>query len=421
MDIGINNGLDHNRNRLRDEIVEEEEKKRGRRDESLESGNMHHSRVRSISPMSRASRFGEPKVKNLPIGKRDENWTIEVIGEMVLKYLKHFVPPVFGWAPKYQLRWFLNDLLAGLSSGVYGIPQCMALGVLAGLTPVEGLYASLAPSIVYILLGPSRSVSIGPSSVGSLMVGGAVMGSKNPALMATTLAFFMGVIFLALGLLRVGFLASLISRPVVVGYTAAAALIVDSTQVKHILGLKGVASHSNIIQFFQIYIPAIKKGPINGWATIISLTSLFVLISMAKFLPKRLKSIPAPVLVTILSILITWGFKLNINAGITIVGDIPSGLPVPSMPFVDSKELASIAPSLIVISAISIVELVSISKTFAVKVGTTVNTNTELVAVGAAAIIGSFFKTYPISASFSRTALNHNAGAKSQLSNVVRN
>jgi hypothetical protein len=121
----------------------------------------------------------------------------------------------------------------------------------------------------------------------------------------------------------------------------------------------------------------------------------------------------------VLWILLTWGFKLNKIAGIAIVGNIPSGLPVPQLPFAPAKELSTLVGSLIVISAISLVEIVSISKTFAVKAGTIINTNTELIAVGAAAVIGSFFRAFPISASFSRTALNDSAGAKSQFSSVV--
>lgn len=368
--------------------------------------------ARSQSQVNLESRFGAPRVRNLP----KERTAKLQIGVLVFSYLSQFIPPVFTWAKNYQLRWFLKDLIAGLSTGVYGIPQTMALGVLAGLTPVYGLYSCLAPSIVYILLGPSRSMSVGPVSVISLMVGNAVISSPHPALLATTLSFFMGVAFLVLGFLRVGFLATLISRPVVVGFTAAAAVLVNTTQVKHFLGLK-VKSNNNLVQWFQWVPSAIKKGPVNGWAAIMGLTCLFFLVSL-RFHP-RLRSVPGPVIVSVICILITWGFQLQKSAGLAIVGAIPSGLPEAALPWIPAKEMAAMVPNLIVISAISLVELVSISKTFAVKAGTIISTNSELVAVGAAAFIGSFFRTYPISASFSRTALNDSAGAKSQLSAVV--
>jgi SulP family sulfate permease len=364
--------------------------------------------------MGKPSQFGQPRVKNLSRSVNKPEWSIFVL---ILSYLKQMIPPVFTWAPKYQLGWFWKDFVAGLSTGVYGIPQTMALGVLAGLTAVDGLYTSLAPAIVYVLLGPSRSMSVGPVSVISLLVGNAIASSASPALVATSINFFMGVIFLGLGFLRVGFLSTLISRPVVVGFTSAAAVLVDTTQVKHVLGLKA-ATNANLIDFFQIIVPAIKKGPINGWATLIALSCLFFLISL-RFHP-RLKPVPGPVVVTVLWILLTWGFQLNKTAGLTVVGNIPSGLPVPQLPFAPAKELRTIVGSLIVISAISLVEIVSISKTFAVKAGTIINTNTELIAIGSAALIGSFFRAFPISASFSRTALNDSAGARSQFSSVVR-
>jgi len=368
---------------------------------------------RSSRRLPTRSRFGAPKVKNLPHQKRVE---LSIL-TMVLAYLKAYIPPVFIWPQKYQLQWFLKDFVAGLSTGMYGIPQAMALGVLAGLTPVYGLYSLLAPSVVYVLLGPSRSMAVGPASVISLMVGSAVSNSSNPAILATTINFFMGIIFLGLGFLRAGFLSTVISRPIVVGFTAAAAVVVDSSQVKHILGVKA-ASNSNIIDFFRFIIPAIRTGPVNGWDAVLGLCCLFFMISL-RFHPVTRRHVPGPIIVSIFSILITWGFHLNKSAGIAIVGSIPSGLPIPSSPLLPLKEMAGIAPSLIVISAISLVELVSISKTFAVKAGSVVNTNQELVALGAAAFLGSFFRSFPVSASFSRTALNDAAGAKSQLSSVV--
>ena len=292
----------------------------------------------------------------------------------------------------------------------------MALGTLAGLTPAYGLYASLAPSIVYVLLGPSRSIAIGPASVIALLVGSATANSANPVLVATTISFFMGIGFLAIGIFRLGFLASIISRPIVVGFTAAAAILVNSTQIKYFLGIS-VRSNNNLIEWFRYVPPAIEKGPVNGYAAIMSLSCLFFLIAL-RFHP-RLRLVPGPLVVSVLCILITWGFQLQRTAGLSIVGSIETGLPEPSLPLLPANQISSIASDLIVVAAVSLVELVSISRTFAVKAGTIVSTNTELIACGAAALVGSFFRSMPVSASFSRTALNESAGAKSQFSVVI--
>lgn len=351
-------------------------------------------------------------MKNLPLN-REKRFDFVA---WFIHYLSLFIPPVFTWAPKYQTRWFINDVIAGLSTGVYGIPQGMALGTLAGLTPTYGLYTMLAPAIIYILLGPSRALAIGPASIISLLVGSAVSNSANPALLATTLSFFMGLAFLLIGILRLGFLASIISRPIVVGFTAAASVIVISTQVKYFLGIS-VQSNNTIIQWFQWMPPAIRAGPVNGWAAVMSLSCLFFLISM-KFHP-RLRFVPGALVVSVFCILITWGFQLQKVAGLKIVGSIETGLPVPRSPLIPTNQMSSMISDFVVISAVSLVELVSISRTFAVKAGTIVSTNSELIAVGAASFVGSFFQAMPISASFSRTALNESAGTKSPLSAVV--
>lgn len=366
----------------------------------------------SGSHLNLESRFGAPRVKNLP---RNHTRKFDFVA-WFLHYLHFFIPPVFNWAPKYQLRWFLNDLISGISSGVYCIPQSMALGTLAGLSPTYGLYASLAPPIVYILLGPSRSLAIGPASVISLLVGSATANSAHPALLATTMSFFMGVGFLVLGILRLGFLASIISRPIVVGFTAAAAILVNTTQIKDMLGIS-VKSNNNLIEWFQRVPSAIHNGPVNGWAAVMSVSCLFFLIAL-RFHP-RLRLVPGPLVVSVFCILITWGFQLQRSAGLSIVGAIETGLPEPASPFLPASEMSSMASDLVVIAAVSLVELVSISRTFAVKAGTIVSTNSELFAVGAASFIGSFFRAMPVSASFSRTALNESTGAKSQLGAVI--
>ena len=326
--------------------------------------------------------------------------------------MQRFIP-FLDWISKYNKGFLLKDLIAGLTVGVILIPQGMAYAMVAGLPPVYGLYASVFPVLVYLFLGTSRQLAIGPVAMDSLLVAAglgtlAITGVENYIAMAIFLAFLVGAIQLLLGLFRMGFLVNFLSRPVISGFTSGAALIIIFSQLKHLLGTDIEKS----IKFHQLVINAFDKfAETNLYDFTIGVTGILIMVLLKKWN----KKIPSILIVVVFGILGVYFLDLQ-QFGVKIVGEIPYGLPdfqVPNFNFQNAMDLWPIALTL---ALVGYLEAISIGKAIEEKnKEETIDANQELVALGASNMVGSFFQAYPVTASFSRSAISNDVGGKTNL------
>lgn len=325
--------------------------------------------------------------------------------------------PITDWIQAYNKIKLKGDLVAGLTVGIMLIPQGMAYAMLAGLPPVYGLYASLIPQVVYALMGTSRQLSVAPVAMDSLLVASglsaiAAIGSEQYIALAIMLAFMMGVLQLAFGILKLGFLVNFLSKPVISGFTSAAALIIGLNQLKHLTGANIPRSnhihellYQTVIHFTEIHWISLSMG-------LLSITTIIAI--------KRLKlKIPGALAVVVLGTLAVTFFDLQ-NTGVKIVGDIPKGLPSFSLDVFDYSQFSSLLPTAITLSIIAFMEAISVAKAIEEKHDDyKVNSNQELIANGSANILGALFSAYPVTGGFSRTAVNDQAGAKTGIASII--
>lgn len=329
--------------------------------------------------------------------------------------LKRFIP-ILEWLPAYKKSQLSGDLSAGITVGIMLIPQGMAYAMLAGLPPVFGLYASLIPQITYALLGTSRQLSVAPVAMDSLLVAAglgalAISGIEQYTAMAIFLALFMGSIQLLLGVVKMGFLVNFLSKPVISGFTSAAALIIGLSQLKHLLGAP-VSNSNQIHLLLRNTIAVIDQ--VNLYAIGLGIGAIVTIKLFKKHLPK----IPAALVVTVLGIVVVYLFKLDQN-GLNIVRDVPSGLPKLSLPSIDSSRISELFPIALTLALIAFMEAISVSKAIEERKGLQeVRPNQELIAIGLANVFGSLFQSYPVTGGFSRTAVNDQAGAQTPLASV---
>ena len=321
------------------------------------------------------------------------------------------------WLPNYKLEYFKNDLIAGITVAIMLIPQGMAYALIAGLPPIYGLYAALTPQIVYAFLGTSKQLAVGPVAMDSLLVAAglgaiSIVGPSQYIQMALLLALLMGVIQFVLGLLRMGFIVAFLSKPVISGFTSAAAIIIGLNQIKHILGIS--IPQSNKIHVF-ISLIMNSQTQINFYTLAIGLISILLLIGIKKWNTK----IPSALVVVIMSIFYV-SFTNYDQMGLAIVGNIPDGLPNFIFPVLEWDIIKSLLPISLTIALVGFMEAISIAKSIEEKNKTDeINPNQELIALGASNIIGSFFQSYPTSGGFSRTAVNNQSGAKTGVSALI--
>lgn len=325
--------------------------------------------------------------------------------------------PFLDWLPNYTRKDFRGDTVAGFTVGIVLIPQGMAYAMIAGLPPVYGLYAALFPVLVYAFLGTSRQMVVGPVAMDSLVVAAglgalAITGLENYILMALFLSFMVGLFQLSLGLLRMGFLVNFMSRPVINGFTSAAALIIIFSQLKHLLGVEII----NSSKFHEQVINTLQNIPLaNPYDFGIGIIGILILITIKK----RIKRFPATLAVVILATLTVSFFGLEAQ-GVHVVGLIPAGLPSFQLHNFSWDKVTEIWPIALTLAMIGYLEAISIGKALEEKnKEETIDPNQELVALGTANMIGSFFQSYLATSSFSRSAINHEAGAKSPVASVI--
>ena len=330
--------------------------------------------------------------------------------------LKRFFP-ILEWMPAYKKQWLPGDLSAGLTVGIMLIPQGMAYAMIAGLPPVFGLYAALIPQVIYSLMGTSRQLAVGPVAMDSLLVASglgalSLSGMDEYISMAIFLALFMGVLQLGFGLLRMGFLVNFLSKPVISGFTSAAAIIIGLSQLKHLLGTDVEGSN-------QIHILLSNAAATLGDTNLITLGIGLGAIVLIRGLKKVNPKIPGALVAVIIGVVVVYIMGL-FNSGVRIVGDVPGGLPAPIVPTFDISRISELFPIALTLALIAFMEAISVAKAVEEKRGENqVNANQELVALGASNIVGSLFQSYPTTGGFSRTAVNDQAGAHSGLASLV--
>lgn len=307
-----------------------------------------------------------------------------------------------------------EDALAGLTTAIMLIPQAMAYAMLAGLPPIVGLYASTIPLAIYAFLGTSRQLAVGPVAMVSLLVAAGVgpIANGNVAqyvALAALLALMVGVMQLAMGLGRFGFIVEYLSHPVIAGFTSAAALIIGFSQLKHLLGVNIPRSH----HVHTIVLEALRRaGEVQLHTLILGVGSVVLLVVFKRWVPR----FPRFLFVVGAGTLIVWGFGLD-KAGVATVKGVPAGLPPLSLPSLEGA--GALMPTAIAIAMVGFMESVSVAKAFARKNGYEISADRELIALGAGNIAAGIFSGYPVTGGFSRTAVNAQAGARTGLSSLA--
>ena len=324
-------------------------------------------------------------------------------------------------------------MTAGIIVAIMLIPQGMAYALLAGLPAEVGLYASIAPLLLYALFGTSRALAVGPVAIVSLMVASslspiAAQGSAEYVAYAILLSFLSGIFLVLLGIFRIGFLVNFMSHPVISGFTSAAALIIGFSQFKHLLGINLERSHLIPKIVMQAYDQA---SQINMATLFIGATAVAMLITrdrIASYVAKRgwisgqveiLLPKAMPLVVVIFGILVTAIFGLADNAGVKIVGTVPAGLPPLTWPIMDFELWKELFPAAVLISIVGFLESVSVAKSLASKRRQKVIPNQELVGLGAANIGAALTGGYPVTGGFSRSVVNYSAGANTPLASII--
>ncbi|HEY9761613.1 MAG TPA: sulfate permease [Trichocoleus sp.] len=315
----------------------------------------------------------------------------------------------------YKLFWLQGDLLAGITVAAYLIPQCMAYGELAGVGPVEGLWAILPPMLIYGLFGSSPQLSVGPESTTAIMTAAAVAplvaaSGASYALLASLLACLVGVVCLVGYVARLGFLTNLLSKPILIGYLAGVAIIMMAGQLGKISGLTLEADSvfGQIQEFFsqlnQIHKPTLTLA-------LLVLTFLFVI-------QRRFPKAPGPLLAVLLATLATWLLHLE-QRGLAVVGTVPAELPHLVIPNLLSPSTLSLLSSAIGIAIVGYSDNVLTARAFASRHHYRVDANQELLALGASNLGAGLMQGFPVSSSSSRTVMGDALGGKTQLFSVV--
>jgi sulfate permease, SulP family len=332
--------------------------------------------------------------------------------------------PILEWGPKYSRSTLVNDLTVAAIVTIMLIPQSLAYALVAGLPPEIGLYASMAPLVLYAIFGTSRALAVGPVAVASLMTAAAAgtlasQGTPEYLGAAVALAMVSGLMLIAMGLLRLGFLANFLSHPVISGFITASGLQIAAGQLAPALGI-----HAKGENFFAIVIELGRNirfiNPYTAAIGIASLIFLFWVRSSLKPLLRRagvgdrvadILAKVGPVAAIAITTAVVWRFGLS-SHGVSIVGTVPKGLPKLALPPLDLSLWMKILVPALLISIVGYVESISVALTLAAKSRQRVDPDQELIALGAANIGAAVSGGFPVTGGFARSVVNYEAGAE---------
>ena len=332
---------------------------------------------------------------------------------MPLMFQKFF--PFLLWWPLVNRRSLRADLIAGLTGAVIVLPQGIAFATIAGLPPIYGLYTAMVTPIVAALFGSSRHLISGPTTAISIIVlsslsGLAKPGSEEFISLALTLTFLAGIYQLAFGLARLGNLVNFVSHTVVIGFTAGAAILIITSQFKHVLGINLPTDTS----FAHVWIDiGTHLAQTNFYVLTVALLTLVIAIVMKKYVPK----IPNLLVAMVAGSLLAWLLGGE-QHGLKMISDVPGQLPPFSWPNLSTSNIRALAPQAFAIALLGLIEAVSISRAIAAKSMQRIDGNQEFVGQGLSNIVGSFFSSYAGSGSFTRSGINYASGAVTPLSAI---
>ena len=332
--------------------------------------------------------------------------------------------PILDWGKEYDRSMLSSDLMAAVIVTIMLIPQSLAYALLAGLPAEMGLYAAILPLLAYAVFGTSRTLSVGPVAVVSLMTATAVgslalTSAAEYAVAAITLAFLSGLFLLAMGVFRLGFLANFLSHPVISGFITASGVLIAASQLRNILGIQ---AHGHTLPEILGSL-AEHIGSANLPTVAIGMLSIVFLFWVRKGLKPLLEkwglgaglagilAKAGPVLAIAVTTGAAWAWDLP-QAGVAVVGSIPGGLPPLTLPSFDLNMWSTLAGSALLISVIGFVESVSVAQTLAAKRRQRIDPDQELVGLGASNIAASVSGGYPVTGGFSRSVVNFDAGAQ---------
>jgi len=336
--------------------------------------------------------------------------------------------PILDWAPRYGRDQATSDMVAAVIVTVMLIPQSLAYALLAGLPAQVGLYASILPLVIYAIFGTSRTLSVGPVAVASLMTAAALApiaeaGTSAYIAGAVLLAVMSGIMLTLMGVFRLGFLANFLSHPVISGFITASGIVIGASQLKHIFGVE--ASGHNLIEIIHAIGNAIDET--NGYTLAIGVGAWAFLMLARKHVKPLLKGLgmkprladilakTAPILAVVVTTLLAWFFNLD-EKGVRLVGAVPSGLPEFTLPPTDIGLWSQLAVSALLISVVGFVESVSVGQTLAAKRRQRIDPDQELIGLGTANLGSGFSGGMPVTGGFSRSVVNFDAGAETPAS-----
>lgn len=343
--------------------------------------------------------------------------------------LKKLLP---SWMFSYENGWFYGDFIAGIIVTIMLIPQSLAYALIAGLPPEVGLYASILPMVAYALFGSSMTLAVGPVAVASLMTASAIAplaisGTDLYVVLAIQLAFLSGLMYLVFGFLRFGFLAHLLSHPVISGFITGSAILISIGQLKNILGVN--IAKSNVLDTIYALWKAFPQS--NAYTLTIGISAIIFLFFAKKQLPKCLCKLGvekkladllsklAPMLVVIVATVLVWKLDLHLKGGVSIVGHVPSGIPDINFSLPTWSMLQSLWLPAVLISVVGFVESVSVGQSLAMKKQQRISPNRELLGLGAANLASAFSGGYAVTGGFARSVVNYSAGANTPLAGVI--
>lgn len=326
--------------------------------------------------------------------------------------------PLLATLRGYQRDWLWHDIVAGLVLTAILVPVGMGYAAASGLPAICGLYATIVGLIAYAVFGPSRILVLGPDSALAGLIAATILplaaGNADKAVaLASMLAVLSGVLCIAAGLAKFGFITDLLSKPIRDGYINGIALTVLVGQLPKVLGFS--VSGSNVLQETSGLFQGIWNGQINPMACLIGLSCLAVILAFRRWAPR----IPG-ILIAVAgaTVLVAW-LSGSVGEGIAVIGPLPQGLPQFQIPAVSLSEIGSLCAAAFAITLVSFTDMSAVSRTFAYRTGAAVDSNQEMLALGAANLAVGFFQGFPVSSSASRTPVAESAGARTQMTGVV--